>query len=137
MITDQASDAAKELSAIPGISLFQAAVLCTAVEGRSFASKDQLVAFFGLDIRVQQSGAWRGKERLSKRGNSYYRQILFQLGWSLQRNNEIFRQYFDHVYREQEKHYYTALLATARKFLRYFYAHHLEQCQARPVDCRP
>jgi len=137
MITDQASPAARELAAIPGISLFQATVLCTAVEGRTFGSKDQLVAFFGLDIRARQSGAWQGREHLSKRGSSYYRLILFQLGWSLQRNNPTFQAYFDHVYREQDKHYYTALLATARKFLRYFYVYHLPQCQAQLFDRAP
>lgn len=126
MITDQATEEAKKLAEIPGISLFQATALYTAVEGRSFASKDQLVAFFGMDIRARQSGSWQGREKLSKRGNAYYRQILFQMGWSLQRNNETFQQYFNHVYREQKKHYYTALIATARKFLRYYYVYHLQ-----------
>ena len=134
ILTEEASEMAKELAEIPGMSLFQATALCTAVEGRMFETKDQLIAFFGLDVRARQSGMWRGKEKISKRGNAYYRQLLFQLGWSLQRNNDTFRLYFDRLYREEGKHYYTAILATARKFLRYFYAHHLQPSQVASID---
>ncbi|MBU1910981.1 IS110 family transposase [Patescibacteria group bacterium] len=130
IITDDASDMAKELATIPGVSLFQATAICTAVSGRTFETKDQLVAFFGLDIRARQSGQWTGREKISKRGNAYYRQILFQLGWSLQRNNDTFHEYYERMYKEQGKHYYTAILATARKFLRYFHAYYLVPCQA-------
>ena len=73
-----------------------------------------------MDVCQRQSGQWRGAQRLSKRGNPYYRQVLFQIGWSLWRNNETYRQYFDSL-RDRDKHYYTAIIATARKFLRHFF----------------
>jgi transposase len=121
MITEHPSDQAVTLATIPGVSLFQAVVLLTAVEGRTFQTRDQLVAFFGLDVRQRQSGMWTGRQTLSKRGNAFYRHILFQLGWSLQRNNPEYHAYYEHLYKERNKHYYTALLATARKFLRYMF----------------
>ena len=93
------------LAKIKGVSKFQASVICNAVQGRTFKNKNQLIAFFGLDVQVKQSGTWRGKEKLSKRGNSFYRMILFQLGWSLARNNEIFNEYYQRL-RDNEKHYY-------------------------------
>jgi len=120
MITDTADDLAKEISQIKGVSIFQATVLSTAIKGRSFENRDQMIAFFGLDIRVRQSGTWEGKGCLSKRGNPFYRKILFQIGWSLWRHNEEYKAYYDSIH-GRGKHYYTCILATARKFLRYFF----------------
>ena len=122
MISKQASPLAKELAKISGISLFQATTLCLATENRVFETRDQLIAFFGLDVRQRQSGMWRGTQRLSKRGNPYLRKILFQLGWSLCMNNPEYKEYYNHQYKEKDKHYYTAIIATARKFLRYYFA---------------
>lgn len=104
-----------------GLSLFQAAVLCQAVSGKHFETKEQLIAFFGLDVRKRESGSWRGRERLSKRGNAYYRKILFQIGWSLKQNNPHYTAYHRSL-TDRNKHYYTATIATARKFLRFFWA---------------
>jgi len=126
IIETNVSKTAKELSKIKGVSKFQASVLCNAIEGKNFENKNQLIAFFGLDVKVRQSGIWRGKEKLSKRGNSFYRMILFQLGWSLSKNNEQFREYYNRL-REDGKHYYTCLIATARKFLRFFFAYYLKE----------
>jgi transposase len=133
ILTEQASPLALELANIRGVSLFQATALCMAIAGRTFEKKDQLVAFFGLDIRARQSGIWQGREKLSKRGNAYYRQLLFQLGWSLQRNNDTFHKYYERIYKQNRKHYYTAILATARKFLRYFHAYYLTGCQTKKL----
>lgn len=124
IIEENISETAEHIAQIRGVSRFQASVLCNALQGRTFENKNQLIAFFGLDVRVKQSGKWRGKEKLSKRGNSFYRLILFQLGWSLTRNNEQFAEYYQRL-RDKEKHYYTCIIATARKFLRFIYAHHL------------
>jgi len=120
LIQQEADGLAQKLALIPGISLYQASTLTIAVSGRTFTKREKLVAFFGLDVRVRQSGRWRGNSCLSKRGNPYYRKILFQIGWSLQRHNEIFREYYDRL-RTKGKHYYTAIIATARKFLYYFF----------------
>lgn len=129
-ITQQSNSLAQKMAEeIKGLSLFQATVLTNSIEGKHFESKDQLIAFFGLDVKKRESGTWRGKEKLSKRGNAYYRKILFQLGWSLARNNEVFGEYYHRLYKENGKHYYTALIATARKFLRFFYACYLKDYQ--------
>ena len=125
IIEENASELSEKVAEVKGVSKFQASLLCNAVAGRTFESRDQLIAFFGLDVRVRQSGNFRGKEKLSKRGNSFYRLILFQLGWSLARHNELFQQYYQRL-RDNDKHYYTCILATARKFLKFFFAQYLK-----------
>lgn len=128
IIEANVSETAKELSTIKGVSKFQASVLCNAIKGRTFDNKDQLIAFFGLDVQVKQSGTWRGKEKLSKRGNSFYRMVLFQLGWSLSKNNDQFKEYYNRL-RADGKHYYTCLIATARKFLRFFFVYYVKNTE--------
>jgi len=92
MIEDNSDKLAKRIAELRGISTFQASVLSTAVSGRKF----------------------------KKRGNPYYRKILFHIGWGLKQNNDIFKKYYDKL-RAEGKHYYTAIIATARKFLYYFF----------------
>ena len=123
MITASAPQQAVALAEeTPGLSLMQITIILTALSEKTFQNRDQLVAFFGLDVRVRQSGTWRGKESLSKRGDSYCRKILFQIGWSLMRNNSTYKTYFEHHYKELGKHYTAAILATSRKFLRFLFS---------------
>ena len=121
-LVEKASSLAKEISEkTKGLSLLQATILTNAVDGKIFENREQITAFFGLDIKKRESGNWQGRERLSKRGNPFYRKTLFQLGWSLKCHNEIYKEYYKKQKEEKQKHYYTAILATARKFLRYFF----------------
>ncbi len=38
---------------------------------------DQTVAYTGMDIQIKESGQWKGKAKLSKRGSGLLRQILY------------------------------------------------------------
>jgi len=125
-----APDEVKQLAkATPGISERQMAVLATAVAGAHFTNRDQLVAFVGLDIKKRQSGNWQGREKISKRGNAFVRKVLFQIGWSLKQNNTLYRDYFEKL-KQKGKHYFTCILAVARKFLRFFFAYYLREDSA-------
>lgn len=110
-----------------GISERQMAVLLALVGGKEFEKRSKLIAYVGLDIALRQSGGWRGKQKLSKRGNGYVRKILYQIAWSLKQNNEEYRSYFDRLRLENKKHYNTAMVATARKFLRFMYAYYFKE----------
>lgn len=109
-----------ELAKVRGISLTQAAILLTSLEGKVFTDRDQLVSFAGIDIRPRESGKWRGQRKLSKRGNAFLRKNLFLIGWGLKTHNEDYRAYYQKV-RERGVHYYGAIIATARKFLRFLF----------------
>lgn len=106
-----------------GISIRQMAVLSAAVSGAQFSNRDQLVAYVGLDVKKRESGTWRGRERISKRGNPFVRKTLFQIGWGLAMHHPDYHAYYQKR-RAEGVHYYTIVLAIARKFLRYFYAVH-------------
>lgn len=107
----------------PGISLGRLAILSSFVSDKSFHSRDALVAFFGLDVMPRQSGNWKGRGRLSKRGNAYARKILFQMAWGLKRYDTSYRDRYAEL-RKNGKNYKTAMIILARKYLRYFYGQH-------------
>lgn len=122
-LTRELPTAAREIvNATKGLSEKQMAVFLSLIGDKQFSNRDQLVAFVGLDIALRRSGSWCGKQKLSKRGNGYARKILYQIAWGLKQHNEQFKTYFNHLRLEKNKHYNTAMVATARKFLRFMFA---------------
>lgn len=78
LITELGWDAAyRRCRSIPGIGDVNAAALVCAFNRGSFASSDAFVAYLGLDIRRRESGAFKGKRKLSKRGESELRRLLY------------------------------------------------------------
>jgi len=111
----------------PGLSPEKMAVLSCYLAGKSFTHRDQLVAYVGLDVALRRSGKWAGREKLSKRGEPYLRKILFQIAWGLKQHNPVYKQYYERLYHEKNKHYTTALIAVARKFLRFIFACYVQE----------
>ena len=121
-IQSHAPARASTLAEIPGVSKHAAAVLMTHLEGKHFEHRDQLVAYVGLDVRVIQSGTFRGRGKLSKRGNSYIRKVLFQIAWGLKQHHPLYQELFAKL-RKDKRPYKEALAIIARKFLRYLHRH--------------
>jgi len=62
---------------IPGIGPLSAAALVAAYHRGAFANSDAFVAFMGLDIRMRESGQYRGRQKLTKRGPAELRRLLY------------------------------------------------------------
>ncbi|MCH8302919.1 MAG: IS110 family transposase, partial [Proteobacteria bacterium] len=62
---------------IPGAGPLNAAALVTVFHRGAFAGADAFVAFIGMDIRVRESGKFKGKRKLSKRGEAELRRLLY------------------------------------------------------------
>lgn len=69
--------AARRCRAIPGVGALNAASLVATYYRGVFRSADAFVAFMGLDVRVRDSGRYRGRRKLSKRGDPEVRRLLF------------------------------------------------------------
>jgi transposase len=128
--TDHATIALSD--GISGLSREKAAVLDTLLGSRTFANKNQLVAFCGLDVCARRSGMWQGREHLSKRGNSTLRKALYATAWGLARNDANYRAYFQSL-RARNLHYTTCLIATARRFLRTTWWRHQQSSRRNAV----
>ena len=62
---------------IPGIGPANAAALVAAYHRGAFSSSDAFVAYLGLDIRLRESGRFKGKSKLSKQGEPELRRLLY------------------------------------------------------------
>jgi transposase len=80
------------LESIPGIGPAASAYLLTALSTHyGFANAKQAVAYAGLAPRIQQSGAWAGKTRLSKTGDPASRKILYLPALVAWQHNPVIR----------------------------------------------
>lgn len=67
----------RRCGSIPGVGPCTAAALVAAFHRGAFASSDAFVAFLGLDVRVRESGRFKGKRKLTKRGEAELRRLLY------------------------------------------------------------
>jgi transposase len=82
-----------------------------------FARSDQAVAYVGLDIRVRESGKWRGQRKVSKRGSGRVRRALYLAAvHSLTLPDSAFAAYYHHLV-GQGVTKMSALMAVMRKML--------------------
>jgi transposase len=107
-------------ASIPGISPFLASLLCHMLR-TDCESPKQWIHFVGLNVSERQSGQWRGRGKLSKRGNAYLRKRLFCAAWGAALRNNQFRAYYEKL-RADGKSYKEALIVIARKQLRILFA---------------
>ena len=62
---------------IPGVGPSNAMALVTAFHRGAFSSQDAFIAYLGMDVRIRESGTFRGKRKLSKKGPSELRRLLY------------------------------------------------------------
>ncbi len=62
---------------IPGIGPLNAVALVATFHRGAFASADAFVAYLGLDVRIRESGTYKGKRKLTKRGPAELRRLLY------------------------------------------------------------
>jgi len=62
---------------IPGIGPANAAALVAAYHRGAFAGSDAFIAYLGLDIRLRESARFKGKSKLTKRGEPELRRLLY------------------------------------------------------------
>jgi transposase len=116
MTEEYQSAEVKRYSTIPGVSLYGAAVFTLFFSLEHNLSPKQWISFSGLDVSVRESGHWKGKGKLTKRGNSYLRKRLYQAAWGAIMNDSNFKDYYD-LLRKEGKKYIEALTVIVRKLI--------------------
>lgn len=106
--------------AIPGYSpLVSGLVSC--VFDREAKSDRSWVAFAGYDISIRESGTWKGRGKLTKRGNSYIRKRLYCAAWGANMHYPEVHRYYETL-KAGGRNHVEALCIIARKLLRIAYA---------------
>lgn len=124
----------KLFSSIPGVSIYLAAICCHMFSKKVTDSPKQWVAFCRLDVSVSESGAWKGKGKLTKRGNAYLRKKLFQSAWGAAMNDTAFNRYYLEL-KDNGRHHFEALNIIARKIVRIMFVLSKEKTMYDPKAC--
>jgi len=65
------------LRTIPGVGELSALALMVMYHRGEFSNADRFIAFLGLDVRVRDSGTFKGRRKLTKKGDPEVRRLLF------------------------------------------------------------
>ena len=110
------------LTSIPGIGKTAAIhFISEIIDIKRFKNVSKLVGFCGLDPIIKQSGKYKGQWKISKRGNSHARRIVFIMASCVKRSCPQFREYYIKK-RNEGKSYTEAVIATSTKLLRTIFA---------------
>lgn len=110
----------RRCQAIEGIGLLTAAALANTFRRGAFSGGDAFIAFLGLDVRVRESGTYRGKRRLTKQGDSETRRLLFNAAMAAIRSarwRPVYERYLQRGLKSTQ-----ALVILARKLARIAFA---------------
>lgn len=107
----------KKVSTIKGLGILSAIKIIAETNGfLLFDNIKQVVSYAGLDIIEKQSGKYNGKSKLSKKGNSYLRQVLYMPAVSAATHNKKLKTVYDRL-NEKFIHKKQSLVAVMRKLL--------------------
>ena len=104
------------ITTIPGIGETIGAIIVSEIGDISrFSEPSKLVAFAGLDVKVNQSGEFLGtKNKISKRGSPYLRRAIWLAASRAAFCDPILSEYYQSL-KSRGKHHLTAIGAVARK----------------------
>lgn len=115
--TLQDRGAVENVDSIPGVSRFVAHLVLHWFAPLPGASAKSWVGYAGLDVSSRESGTWRGRCRVTKRGNSFLRRRLYSAAWGAVMHDRNFRAYYDEL-RAGGRAHVEALVIVARKLVR-------------------
>ncbi|MCK7476949.1 MAG: transposase [Candidatus Moduliflexus flocculans] len=86
-----------------------------------FDSYKKLIAYAGMDPAIYNSGKRQASGKISKRGNSHLRRVIWLMTFCTVRQNPIMKAYFLKRIREGLP-FKKAMMATSHKLIRLIYA---------------
>jgi len=112
----------KHLESIPGISFVSAATVVGETLGfTGFTNAKQLTSYAGFDVVLKESGAYKGKTRISKKGNKNIRRALYMPAMTAVRCNPTLKKFYERVKPTKAKPM-IALVGVERKLLVLMYS---------------
>jgi len=116
----QVNPLAQRLMSIPGISYYSALmIMAEIVDIRRFQSTKKLCSYSGLIPSTYQSGDTARHGGITKQGSVWLRRILIQSANVAIRYDDVLSEFYKRI--ERKKGHNKAIVATARKMLKYIY----------------
>jgi len=116
IMKEEQSEEVRRYVTIPGVSLYGASVISLFFSPMYALSPKEWIAFAGLDISIRESGHWKGRGKLTKRGNGYLRKKLYQAAWGATMHSKDFKEYY-YKLKAKGKGHKESLIIIARKLV--------------------
>lgn len=106
---------------IPGVGFLTAVIIVAETDGFALIKNiKQLISYAGLDVVKKQSGQWKGKYRISKRGNVHIRKALYFPAYTSVRYENNFKSFYERLL-DKKQFSMIASVAVQRKMLGLIY----------------
>ena len=126
---DVVSRRMKYVLSIPGVGLLTFAAIISETQGfDNFRNLKQLYSYAGYDVQQRESGKYKGRSRISKKGNRYIRRALYMPAMAVIRHSETFRRFYERI-KERSSSRMVSLTAVQRKLLGLIYTLYKKEVQ--------
>lgn len=129
------ADDVKRCRQIEGLGPLSAGMLVTHFHRGPFRNADAFIAFLGMDVRVRDSGTFRGRRKLTQKGDPEARRLLY-LAAMAARRSQAWKRFYDRTLARGLSRI-QALVCLARKLARVAYALLRDQSQYQPKMIQP
>ena len=108
----------EKIATVKGLGLITiVTVLCETNGFELFNSIRQVVSYSGLDVQMKESGNFKGKTRISKKGNARIRQCLFMPALTATMHNEKIKALYERINEKNPDIKKKGVIAGMRKLL--------------------
>lgn len=91
------------VQSIKGVGLITAVCIIAETNGfATFRNIKQVISFAGLDIKIKESGKWKGRSRISKCGNRHIRKALYMPALSKITHDQKTNIFYDRLVQKKE-----------------------------------
>jgi transposase len=123
---------AKVLSTIPCVKTALIAAVLPALRTIPFKSKYSLDNYAGIDLKPNESGKFKGRNRMSKEGDRHLRRAVFMAGLSGTRA-KVWKPYYDKLVNEKKLEKVEAINVLGRKILHTAFGVYRSQARFQPA----
>jgi transposase len=107
-----------KITTIKGMGMMTAVIILCETNGfQMFNNIRQVVGYAGLDVEMKESGKYKGKTRITKKGNPRIRQCLFMPALSACSHNEKIKALYDRILEKNPTIKRKGVVAAMRKLL--------------------
>lgn len=111
----------EKITTVPGLAFKTVVGVIAETQGFvNIPSIRQLSSYAGYDISIKESGKWKGKARISKKGNSHIRQIMYMPTLATIQNSETYKSFYERL-NEKKQNGLISGTAVQRKLLGLIY----------------
>jgi len=114
---EELSEKVAKIETIPGLGFMTIITIVTEANGFVlFENSKQLVSYSGYDVMHNASGSFKGKSKISKKGNRFIRAALYMPALCAIQHNPYLKSFYDELV-ERKKIKKVGVTAVARKLL--------------------